>query len=143
MSALTRRFLATAAAFLATGVGLGLVMLFRRELLGGWPTRGLISAHVHLLLVGAGLELIIGVAWWLFPRPVAGQPPASVTLAALAWWALTIGTAVRAAAEIASAGIAGTAWAATIVSGGGAQVVGIIAAIAALSRRVRPGARGR
>lgn len=141
MSALTRRFLATAAAFVVLGIGLGLAMLVRRELLGGWPDRGLISAHVHLLMVGAVLELIIGVAWWLFPRPVADQPPASPALARLAWWLLTIGTALRAAGEIAAGGVAGTSWAAWIVAGGTLQALGIAAAIGALRRRIRPGAR--
>ncbi len=142
MSALTRRFLATAAVFVALGIGLGLTMLVRRELLGDWPTRGLISAHVHLLMVGAVLELIIGVAWWLFPRPIADQPPASPALVTVAWWLLTIGTALRAFGEIAAQGVAGTAWATWIVGGGTLQVIGIGAAIAALRRRVRPGARG-
>lgn len=141
MSALTRRYLATAAAFVVLGVGLGLMMLVRRELLGGWPNRGLISAHVHLLMVGAVMELIIGVAWWLFPRPVANQPAASPALATLAWWLLTGGTALRALGEIAAGGVAGTTWAAWIVAGGILQVLGVAAAIGALRRRIRPGAR--
>ncbi len=137
MSPLTRRYLVTAAAFLLTGVLLGLVLLVRRELGGSWPTRGVISAHTHLILVGAVMELIIGVAWWLFPRPVGDQPPASVAAATAAWWGLTLGTAARAVGEAVSIGAPRSGWAAVIVAGGTLQVAGLAAAVMALSRRVR------
>lgn len=142
MPALTRRFLATAAGFLLIGVLLGLALLVRREVGGQWPTRGLISAHTHLILVGTVMELIIGVAWWFFPRPLTGQPPASERAAATSWWALTLGTMLRAVGEAIAMGRTGTVWATVIVSGGALQVLGLAAAVVALSRRVRPGARG-
>jgi hypothetical protein len=31
---------------------------------------GFITAHVHLLLVGFMLMIVMGVATWMFPRPV-------------------------------------------------------------------------
>ncbi len=138
MSPLTRRFLVTAAAFLLLGVGLGLVLLVRRELGGQWPTRGLIDAHSHLILVGTVMELIIGVAWWLFPRPVGGRAAVPETAVAIAWWALTVGTAARALGEAVAAGIPGGRWAAVIIAGGTLQVGGLLAAVLALRRRIRP-----
>jgi heme/copper-type cytochrome/quinol oxidase subunit 1 len=136
---LTRRYLATAAVFLLVGVALGLWLLIRRELAGRWPEPGLVSAHTHLILVGAVMELIIGVAWWFFPRPLRRDPPASIAAVTLAWWLLTLGTAARAVGESAAALSAGTSWAPAVVAGGVLQVVGLAAAVVALRRRVRPG----
>lgn len=132
MPPLTRRFLATAAAFLLTGVALGFVMLVRRDLLAEWPTRDVVSAHTHLILVGAMLEMIVGTAWWLFPRPGRRDPAAPAWAAEAAWWLLTLGTALRAGAE--ATGVRG--WLSVV--GGLGQLLGIAAAVLALSRRVRP-----
>lgn len=137
MPPLTRRYLATAAAFLLAGVLLGLVALVRRELAGVWPTPGLVSAHAHLVLVGTVMELIIGVAWWFFPRPLRGTPAASHTMATLAWWALTVGTLARALGELAA--VPGGPWRWVVVGGGALQVGGLVGAVLALRRRVRPG----
>jgi hypothetical protein len=106
MSPLSRRFLYTAAVFLAVGVGLGLVLLVRRELLGRWPSPYLISGHAHLVLVGAVLETILGTALWMFPRPIRRELPESAGVAIAAWWLLTAGTTLRALAECLRAGSA-------------------------------------
>ena len=37
--------------------------------LGRYPPRLLITAHVHLLLVGFMLQMVMGVATWMFPHP--------------------------------------------------------------------------
>lgn len=138
MPPLTRRFLATAATFLLIGVLIGFVLLVRRELTGRWPEPGLVSAHTHLILVGAVIELIIGVAWWFFPRPLRDDPPASLAAATLAWWGLTLGTAMRALGEGVAA-VQGGDWSLAVVSGGALQLAGLVAAVVALRRRVRPG----
>ena len=140
MPAITRRFLATAAAMLLLGIGVGLVMLIRRELLGVWPHPGLVSAHTHLILVGAVIELIIGTAWWLFPRPSRADPPASEQAVHLAWWCLTVGTLARAVAESAPA-VGWGRWPLLAVAGGVLQVAGLASALVALRRRVRAGAQ--
>jgi hypothetical protein len=122
---------------LLLGIALGFTMLVRRELWGIWPAPGLVSAHAHLILVGAVIELIIAVAWWMFPRPARSDPPASETAVHLAWWFLTVGTLARAFAESAPAvGLA--TWPMVAVTGGAAQVAGLAAAVVALRRRVRP-----
>lgn len=74
MSPLSRRFLATAAAFLGGGLALGLWLLIGRELRGIWPSPLLVSAHTHLLVVGTILSTILGTALWLFPRPLKNDP---------------------------------------------------------------------
>jgi hypothetical protein len=44
-------------------------MLVRRELQGIPPTVYETSAHTHALFVGFLMEVILGVAFWLVPRP--------------------------------------------------------------------------
>lgn len=139
MPPLSRRYLATAAGFLLIGVLLGFTLLMRRELHGRWPGPGPVTAHVHLILVGTVMELIIGIAWWFFPRPLRGDPPPSLVAATAAWWALTLSTAARTIGELVSSPGVTTIWSVVVVAGWGLQVAGLAAAVAALSRRVRPG----
>jgi hypothetical protein len=138
MPPITRRFLGTAAGMLVLGIGIGFALLVRRELWGVWPAPGLVSAHTHLILVGAVIQLIIGTAWWLFPRPARADPQAPVGAVHLAWWGLTLGTLLRAAAESAPALGLGR-WPMVAVVGGALQMAGFAAAVIALRRRVRPG----
>lgn len=138
MPSISRRFLATAAALLLLGISIGLALLVRRELWGVWPHPGLVSAHTHLILVGAVIQLIIGTAWWLFPRPGREEPQAPESAVRLAWWGLTLGTLVRAGAESAPA-IGIGSWPLAAVGGGLLQAAGMAAAVLALRRRVRPG----
>jgi len=129
--AITRRFLATAAMMLLVGVGLGYLMLVRRDLFGAWPDRGMISAHTHLILVGAVIQLIVGTAWWLFPRPPRAAPQASEGAVRAAWWFLTPGTLMRAGGEL---------WGLSLASllGGTGQLLGMVLVVVALRRRVVP-----
>jgi hypothetical protein len=116
---------------LLLGVVLGYLMLLRRDLWGVFPSPGWRSAHTHLIMVGAVLQLIIGTAWWLFPRPPRDAPQAPEAALHATWWALTLGTLLRAGAEIAT-------WPPGALLGGTCQVVGITAALVGLRRRVVP-----
>jgi heme/copper-type cytochrome/quinol oxidase subunit 1 len=137
---LTRRFLGTAAAFVLLGVIIGFTMLVRRELGGVWPHPSLVSVHAHLILVGAVTQIIIGTAWWFFPRPGRNDPPASERAAVLAWWFLTVGTLLRAGGEAAFA-IVQARVPLVVIGGGALQLMGMISAVIALRRRVRRGLR--
>ena len=95
-----RRFIRTAIGFLAFGLLLGGWMIVRRELFGRYPSQYEVSAHVHAVQVGFVVQMILGVALWLFPRPDKSDQRYQPRLAGLAYWLLTIGTAVRAAAEL-------------------------------------------
>lgn len=136
MQPLPRRCLATAAAFLGLGVALGLTMLIRREWWGVWPSPYLVSAHVHLLLAGAMLQTILGVALWLFPRP-AREDRTPAWMATAAWALLASGTLLRALAEVLRAVSAASAWRGVVVAGAVLQVVGLAAMVLALRPRVR------
>lgn len=137
MPPLTRRFLATAAAFLGLGVVIGLWLLWQREIRGVWPAPYFITAHVHLILVGSVIETIFGVAWWFFPRPAKGDTRYHPWQGEAAWWLLTVGTLVRAGAELARPwqGAGRLGW--VIVVAGSLQALGLLAAALVLRPRVR------
>ncbi len=142
MSPLSRRFLATAAFFLVSGLGLGFWMLVRRELFGIWPAPHLVSAHAHLVLVGAVMETILGVAIWLFPRPARDDSRYRPWLAEAAWWLISGGTVLRAVTEASRAWSDSTALRWCVVIGGGMQLLGLAAGVIYLRPRIRSAGAG-
>lgn len=70
--------------------------------MGAYPPRLAITAHVHLLLVGFMLMMVMGVATWMFPRPAKDDTRYRPELAEAVYWVMTISTALRAAAELAA-----------------------------------------
>ena len=75
-------------------------MIVSEFAVGNYPPRLLITAHVHLLLVGFVLMMVIGVATWMFPRPAKDDPRYRPALAESVYWILTLATALRALAEV-------------------------------------------
>ena len=69
MPPLVRRYIKTSFAFLVAGLVLGGYILIAEFAVGRYPPRLFITAHVHLLLVGFMLMIVMGVATWMFPRP--------------------------------------------------------------------------
>lgn len=100
MHTLVRSYIKTAIVFLAVGLAIGVWMIARRELRGASPAPYLVSAHTHALFVGFIMEMILGVALWLFPRPAKDDRRYSVRAAEAAYWLLTIATAGRVAGEL-------------------------------------------
>ena len=125
MYTLVRRYIKTAIIFLAVGIALGAWMLVNRELHGRAPTEYETSAHTHLIFVGFVIEMILGVALWLFPRPHKDDTRYSPRLVNAAYWLLTVGTAIRAVGELARDSADGLALRWLIVCSGLAQVGGI------------------
>jgi heme/copper-type cytochrome/quinol oxidase subunit 1 len=134
---LVRRFLKTAIHFLLFGIGLGVYMLARRELDGAWASPWWISAHTHALLVGFVMMMILGVALWMFPRPVREDRRFDPRLAEAAYWLLMLGTTARVAGELLrpSSAAAGIRW--TIVAGGAAQALGLASFFWTMWSRIR------
>ena len=133
-----RRFVKTAIAFLMAGLALGLWMLARRELFGVWPDRWLVSAHAHAVQLGFVMFLILGVALWLFPKPPEGDARYRPTRIDLAYWTLTISTALRIAGEVARSA-AGPDWLGWLVTiAGFAQVAGFGIYFWTMWPRIRP-----
>lgn len=138
MHSLVRRFLKTGIGFLALGLALGVWMMVERELLERFPSRYVVSAHTHAILVGFVMMMILGVALWLFPRPAKEDTRYSPRAAEVAYWFVGGGTALRVIAELARAEVS-TPWlrGATLLTGL-LQVAGILVFFYTMWSRIRP-----
>ena len=137
MHILVRLYLRTAFVFLALGLVTGLWLEFQMTT-GGTISHGMIVAHVHLLLVGFLVMMIVGTALWLFPRSGRGQPVGPYpNLVAFAYVLLTTGTLLRAGTEFFDVALGGQLWAYVRLAAATAQVAGILIGIVALWGRVR------
>jgi hypothetical protein len=67
MPATSRAFAKASFAYLVVGSILGALLLFNRWLFLGATVGNLRVSHVQFLVVGWLTQLIMGVAWWLFP----------------------------------------------------------------------------
>ncbi len=74
MTPLVRRYVKTSFVFLLIGLLLGGYIVVAEFVVGSYPPRLWITAHVHLLLVGFMLMMVMGVATWMFPRPARDDP---------------------------------------------------------------------
>jgi heme/copper-type cytochrome/quinol oxidase subunit 1 len=100
---LVRLYVKTSFAFLLFGLVLGGYVTVVVNLAGRavpWP---LITAHVHLLLVGFLLTLVFGIATWMFPRPARADARYRPRLAWVVYWLLTGSTVVRTLGELGAA----------------------------------------
>lgn len=138
MPPLVQRYLKTAFGLLLAGLALGGVMLARREWTGRWPDAYEVTAHTHLLLAGFLLFLILGMALWLFPKPLPGRPARREGWFEAVYWLLLAGTLGRAGAEWLAAGRSGDALAGIIVAGGAAQLLAVALYVWAMWPRIRP-----
>ena len=144
MFTLVRRFIKTGVGFLTAGLLLGAYMLVQRELLGQWPNRYLVSAHVHAVFLGFVMFIILGVALWLFPRAEKTDTRYKPGLIEAAYWILTLATLSRFIAEILRAWFAHPVLAITVLIGGLGQVVGLLLYFWTMWSRIRPlGSRAR
>ena len=100
MTPLVRRYVKTSFVFLVAGLLLGGWIIVGEFVLGVYPPRLFITAHVHLLLVGFMLMLVMGVATWMFPRPARDDARYRPELAEAVYWIMTLATTLRAAAEL-------------------------------------------
>ena len=103
MTPLVRLYIKTSFAFLLLGLALGGYITVEVNLLGravAWPV---ITAHVHLVLVGFMLMLVFGVATWMFPRSARDGGRYRPGLAWLVYWLLTGTTLVRVLGVLAAA----------------------------------------
>lgn len=99
MFELSRRYIKTGFIFFIVGLFLGLYMIISKYILGKWPSSQFITAHVHVLLFGFIISIIMGVAIWMFPRPQS-EEHYSPKLAEIIYWLLTLGTAIRFISEV-------------------------------------------
>ena len=144
MTPIVRRYVKTSFVFLLLGIALGTYATLEVNVAGRavpWP---LITAHVHLLLVGFVLMLIFGVATWMFPRPGREDARYRPWLAEAVYWVLTVSTVIRGLGELALAvaGARGGSWLAAL--GGLGQAAAVALFVVNMWVRVRmPPAAGR
>ena len=138
MHTLVRRFIKTAIGFLAAGLLIGAWMLVRREILGRHPTPFESSAHTHALLVGFVMNMILGVALWLFPRPDKADARYSPRTAEAAYWVLTLSTAGRVVGELLRPTFDDLALRWAVVLFGLGQAAGMLLFFHTMWTRIRP-----
>jgi len=137
MTPLVRRYIKTSFVFLLAGLLLGGWIIVAEFVFERYPPRLFITAHVHLLLVGFMLMIVMGVATWMFPRPGrddAGYRPA---LAETVYWVMTIATTVRAVAELCASLSPAPVLRLLIAAGGLGQLAGAGLFVLNMWRRVR------
>ncbi len=100
MFTIVRRYIKTSLFFFLAGLALGTWILFLQFNGSDRPVGILISAHSHLILFGFIITLIMGVAYWMFPRPAKDDFRYSPSLTEINYWMITIGTIIRAGGEI-------------------------------------------
>jgi len=133
-----RLFIKTGIAFLIVGLGLGSVLMVRRELFGIWPDRRLVSAHTHALTVGFLMFMILGVALWLFPRAPKDDRRYSPARIRACYWILVISTTARVLAEIARATVESSAMSWIVVIASIGQAAGLLLYFWTMWSRIRP-----
>ena len=137
MPPLVRRYVKTSFAFLAAGLLLGAWIIVGEFVLGTYPPRLFITAHVHLLLVGFMLMIVMGVATWMFPRPARDDQRYRPELAETVYWVMTLSTAVRAAAEMLASLSGAPVWRIVIALGGLGQLAGAALFVLNMWSRIR------
>jgi heme/copper-type cytochrome/quinol oxidase subunit 1 len=134
---LVRRYIKTSFVFLLAGLVLGAVIIVNQFVLNVYPPRLHVTAHVHLLLVGFMLLIVMGVATWMFPRPARDDARYRSELAEVVYWVMTISTVLRAACEIAGGFSAAPALRYGVALGGLGQLVGAALFVLNMWTRVR------
>ena len=137
MPPLVRRYVKTSFVFLALGLLIGGYLVLGEFVLNRYPPRLLITAHVHLLLVGFMLMVVMGVATWMFPRPARDDVRYRPELAEAVYWVMTVSTAVRAAAELTAPFTGAAAPRLVIAAGGLGQLAGTLLFVVNMWWRVR------
>lgn len=137
MPPLVRRYVKTSFVFLVAGLLLGGYILIGEFLLGVFPPRLFITAHVHLLLVGFLLMLVMGVATWMFPRPAKGDDRYRPGAAEVVYWIMTVATALRASAEVLGGLSTAPVLRVPIAVGGLGQLLGVVLFVSNIWSRVR------
>ena len=123
--------------FLVVGLLLGGYIVVAQFVANAYPPRLFITAHVHLLLVGFMLMIVMGVATWMFPRPARDDARYRPELAEAVYWIMTVATAVRAAAELTAPLAPSAALRIMIAAGGLGQILGALLFIVNMWWRVR------
>jgi len=134
---LVRRYVKTSFVFLLAGLLVGAYIVVAQFVLNIYPPRLHVTAHVHLLLVGFVLMIVMGVATWMFPRPARDDTAYRPGLAEAVYWIMTLATALRGAAELLAPAGGWRFFGPLIALGGLGQLAGTALFVVNMWRRVR------
>jgi hypothetical protein len=135
MPPLTRWLLRAALLHLVAALALGLARAWP-GLAGTARAAALAPVAVHLLMVGWVTQMIVGVAYWMFPRPSPGRSHGPAWLGWVAFAGLNGGVLLRAVAEPAVALGGAGAGRSLLVVASALQLAGVLAAVALLWPRL-------
>ncbi len=137
MTPLIRRYIKTSFVFLMVGLVLGAYLVVAQVVVGAYPSRLLVTAHVHLLLVGFMLMIVMGVATWMFPRPARDDSRYHPGLAETVYWVLTVSTAMRAIGEVTGGVVPVPGFQLLVAAGGLGQLAAAVLFVGNMWWRVR------
>jgi hypothetical protein len=75
MPTTSRAFVKASVIYLGLGAFFGALLLINRSIPLGTAVAALRVSHIQFLIVGWLTQLILGVAWWLFPPLAVGRRP--------------------------------------------------------------------
>lgn len=110
MPPLTRLFIKSSLVYLVAAFLAGLLLTLRAALPLPAFAGGLTPVYFHLFMVGWVTQLIIGVAYWMFPKWSRQMPRGHDALALTTFWLLNAGLLVRVVAEPAQTVSAWPGW---------------------------------
>lgn len=93
MPAISRLFIKAALISFLLGMLGGGVLLLYKAVTDQTVPPSLVIIHTHLLTVGFLVNMVIGVAYWMFPRPTA--VPTRDVAATVMFWSLNGGLVLR------------------------------------------------
>src|SRR3972149_3156969 len=135
-----RLFIKTALVYLLLGAMAGGWMLLEQAGMVSEGPKSLFTVHIHLIGIGFFLELVCGVALWMFPRK-SGESREEAARDPLAWttyFLLTMGLGIRTAALLLADVFGNTVLAASAFL----QMGGVVSFVLAIWPRVYlPGAK--
>ncbi len=110
MPPITRLYLKTALVFFVIALLAGVAVMARPLLDLPRFVAGLMPVYFHLFMVGWVTQLIIGVAYWMFPRYSRERPRGYDALAWATYWLLNTGLVLRMVGEPGQAAGSAAVW---------------------------------
>jgi hypothetical protein len=137
MPPITRLFIKTSLLYLVAAFFAGLGLALRPLLDLPVIARGLSPVYFHLFMVGWVMQLMVGVAYWMFPKWSKARPRGHDGLALATFWLLNTGLLVRVVAEPAQTVSAWPGWGWLIVAAATLQWLAGLAFVANTWPRVK------
>ncbi len=110
MPPITRLFIKTSFLYLVAAFCVGLLLALRAAASLPALIGGLSPVYFHLFMVGWVTQLIVGVAYWMFPKWSKQRPRGHDALALATFWLLNTGLLLRVIAEPAQTVSAWPGW---------------------------------